>query len=96
MKRKTKQKPVIYLTKTGKKYFVVNGKRIFIDANMTKKEVTAIYKVLKKKFRSKKQKTQSQIKNTAKAVVNITNPASRRRKKKVKNQVNQEMNHQLM
>ena len=41
-------KLVIHATKNGKRYFVVNGHKIFITSEMTKKQISAIYKLLLK------------------------------------------------
>ncbi len=73
------QAPRVYL-KNGKKYFKVNGKRIFIRSKMSEREIMDIYKLLKKTMQGKKTK----ITNTARAVVNIHNPpAPRRRRRRV-------------
>ena len=78
----------VYL-KNGKKYFKVNGKRVVIKSKMTEKEILGIYKLLKKKtnftngrlLAPVKGKT-TKIYNSAKAVVNIHNPASTKRRRK--------------
>ena len=69
--------PTIYTSKSGKKYFIINKKRIFLNAKLTNKEVLTIYKLLKQKLRNKK--TNNKVTNSAKAVINITNPPSKRR-----------------
>lgn len=77
MKRKTEKMPVIHKTKSGKKYFLVHGERVYIEAKMSKKDIMGVYKLLKKKIKPQKKATQINT-NTAKAVVNITNPPRRR------------------
>jgi hypothetical protein len=73
--------PQIHITKTGKKYFIVNGKRIFINSKVTKQEILSIYKLLKRKMKLTKKATNI---NSAKAIVNINNgPIRRRRRRKV-------------
>src|SRR5436190_1084357 len=83
MRRKTSM-PVIYMTKSGKEYFIVNKERIFVDKRMTKKEIAAIYKLLKRKLKRKSKS--SQVVNSAKAIVNINNPAPKRRRRNKKNE----------
>jgi hypothetical protein len=46
--------PTVKVTKSGKKYFVVNGRKIFIESNMTKREMMSIYKLLLKKVQPKR------------------------------------------
>ena len=43
------QTPTIKTTKTGKRYFVVNGRKVFITKKMTNKEISSIYRLLKKR-----------------------------------------------
>ena len=64
--------------KNGKKYFILNKKKVFIDSKMSKKDIMIIYKLLKRKFRNKGTKNV----NSAKAVVNIISPIHRRRVEK--------------
>ncbi len=40
--------PKIKKTKTGRKYFTVNGRRIYIETGVTRKQIEAIYKTLLK------------------------------------------------
>ena len=40
-------RPKIYVTKNGKRYFIVNHQKIFIS-DMTNKEISKIYRLLKK------------------------------------------------
>ena len=47
MKPKTTM-PLIHRSKSGKKYFTVNGQRVYIESGVTKKEVASLYKLLKK------------------------------------------------
>ncbi|HRP36494.1 MAG TPA: hypothetical protein PLS50_01655 [Candidatus Dojkabacteria bacterium] len=77
MKRKNEKMPVIHKTKKGKKYFLVNGERVYIEAKMSEKDIIGVYKMLKKKIRPQNKTSQINT-NTAKSVVNITNPPRRR------------------
>ena len=77
MKRKTVTMPVIHKTKTGKKYFIVNDQRVYIESGMSKKDISSIYKLLKKKLQNKQK-----ITNSAKAIVNINNPAPIKRRRR--------------
>lgn len=80
--------PIINVTKTGKRYFVVNGRKIFIESKMTKKEISGIYKVLLKSVPVKKKKTkavkQATNINKATAIIKqyINEPPKRRKRKK--------------
>ena len=70
--------PTIKTTKTGKRYFVVNGQKVFITKKMTKKEISSIYRLLKKRaslFPVKKKKTN----NSNKISINIDNSSKRQR-----------------
>ena len=40
--------PQIKVTKKGRKYFTVAGKKIFINASMSKKQISSIYRLLLK------------------------------------------------
>lgn len=66
----------IYVSESGRKYFVINGKKIYINTKMSKKEILSVYKALKKNMRVKK----PQVTNSAKAVVNIHQAPRRRRR----------------
>jgi hypothetical protein len=84
--------PRIHKTKSGKRYFVVNGRKIFINSKMTKKEASAIYKLLRKNIGEKKTKRNKSIKsvktsNKASAVIKQyinTEPQKRKAKPKSK------------
>ena len=70
----------VYVSQSGKKYFVINGKKIYINTRLSKKEIMKIYNLLKKNMK---------ITNSAKAVVIIHTaaPTKRRRRRGVtKNQ----------
>ena len=84
MSHKTVITPKLYVTKTGKKYFLVNKKRVFISSKLSKKEITSIYRILMKQ--DKKKKKNYHTNNSSKAVINITNaaPSSRRRERTAK------------
>ena len=45
--------PTIHKTKTGKKYFIVNGRKFIISSRLTKREIAHIYKLLQKKTKNK-------------------------------------------
>ena len=51
--------PSVKVTKNGKHYFLVNGRKVFIESNMTKREMMSIYKLLLKKVRPKKSTTKN-------------------------------------
>ena len=53
MSHKTVITPKLYVTKTGKKYFLVDKKRVFISSKISKKETAAIYRILMKKKKEK-------------------------------------------
>ena len=40
--------PKIHVTKSGKRYFVVSGRKIYVTSDLTKKQITSIYKLLLK------------------------------------------------
>ncbi len=64
-------RPKIYVTKRGRRYFIVNGEKIFISADMTKKEISAIYKLLLKSIPKPRKKVSDGNANKASAVVHI-------------------------
>jgi len=68
--------PKVYVNKKGK-FIMVQGKRVYLDSKLTKKELSGIYNLLLKKMKPKQK-----IKNTAKAIVNITNPKPQRRRRR--------------
>ena len=63
----------VYVSQSGKKYFVINGEKIYINTRLSKKEIMKIYNLLKKNMK---------ITNSAKAVVNIHNAAPTKRRKR--------------
>ncbi len=71
--------PVLKVSKNGKRYFVVNGRKVFIEAKMTKPEIIAIYKVLLKNVPSKRVNKNV---NKATAVIKqyISNQPARKRR----------------
>lgn len=74
--------PAIHKTESGKKYFMVNGKRVYLKSKLSKRELMKVYQLLRRKIKIKKATNM----NTAKAIVNINNPATttrRRRRNKV-------------
>ena len=48
--------PIVLVSKSGKRYFVVNGRKVYIESKMTKKEIIAIYRLLLKKALKKKRR----------------------------------------
>ena len=66
----------IYESKTGKRYFIVNGRRVYINSKMTRKEAIGIYNILKKNI----PKRPTNI-NKAKAVVHIHGVQTKRTKR---------------
>ena len=68
--------PKINVTSAGKKYFKVNGRRIYIESGVTRKQVLSIYKALQKTIKPKNNTNKTH--NSAHAVVNINNGPSRR------------------
>ena len=67
--------PKIHVTSTGKKYFNVNDRRIYIASGVTRKQILSIYKTLKKAIKPKKTRN---INKYAQTIVNINNAPSRR------------------
>lgn len=70
--------PKIYLSKTGKRYFKLHGKRIYIKTGLTYAQVKAVYKRLKK-LKRKKRPAPKGARATAKVINNITGPADANR-----------------
>ena len=77
--------PVIHV-KNGKRYFVVHGRKIFLNSKMTKKELVAIHKLLSKKIRKKEKKKSIKLVNKASAVIKqyINTEPKRKQKQKSK------------
>jgi len=71
--------PKIYRTKSGKKYFVINGRKVFVSSKLSTKEILAIYKILARNVKKTKKREATNV-NKATAIVNITHPTRRRRK----------------
>ncbi len=57
--------PEIKKTKSGKHYFVVNGRKVYINSKMTKKQISGIYKLLVKNLKVKIKKRKVANKATA-------------------------------
>src|SRR3954454_16084917 len=74
--------PRIYVTKTGKRYFVISDRKVYINANMTKREISSIYKLLQKSVPRKKSGITNKAVSSARAIVNINNAPPRRRRRK--------------
>ena len=58
-------RPKIYVAKSGRRYFIVNYRKVFIDENMTKKQILRVYRLLKQSIpigKSKKRTKQSKSK----------------------------------
>jgi len=76
--------PKIYVTKSGKRYFVVNGRKVYINSQMTKREIYSIYRLLHKTVRKKRNKKPKATNvNTASAVIKqyINTPRTRTKTK---------------
>lgn len=75
--------PKIHVTKSGKRYFVVKGRKVYITAKMTKREITRIYKLLKKNVGKKTKVTKATNINKASAVIKqyINTPRTRSKAK---------------
>ena len=67
--------PKFYRSSAGMRYFVVNGRKVFIEPGVSKKQILSIYKTLKKTIKTKKRK---QTKQSAQTVININNEPKRR------------------
>src|SRR5689334_5901879 len=76
-------RPKINVTKTGKRYFVVNGRKVYITSDMTKREVTTIYKLLLKSVPKPKRKVTFSNSNVINQYIN-SEPRRRRRRTKPK------------
>ena len=63
--------PKIHVASAGKKYFKVNGRRIYIESGVTRKQILSIYKALQKTIKPKN--NTNKTRNSAHAVVNINN-----------------------
>ena len=68
--------PKIHVTSTGKKYFNVNDRRIYIASGVTRKQILSIYKALQKP-----KNNTNKTRNSAHAVVNINNGPTHRSKR---------------
>jgi len=56
--------PKIYVSKSGKRYFVVNERKVYINSKLTKKEIMSIYNLLKKNIKSKAKKQTNRTAST--------------------------------
>ena len=63
--------PKIHRTEAGKRYIIVNGKRVILLPGMTNKEILSIYLLLKRTIPKKRKKKRYAPKNVAQAIVNI-------------------------
>ena len=72
--------PAVKITKNGKHYFLVNGRKVFIESNMTKREMMSIYKLLLKKVRPKKRTTKN-VNNSSAVIKQYFNHNTYRRRK---------------
>ena len=68
--------PKFYRSNAGMRYFVVNGRKVFIEPGVSKKQILSIYKTLKKTIKIKKRKPKT--KQSAQTVININNEPKRR------------------
>lgn len=71
--------PTIHKTKTGRKYFIVNGRKFIISSRLTKREISHIYKLLQKKTKNKG----TSVRNTI-TINNQTGRTTRRNPQKQK------------
>ena len=69
--------PKFYRSSAGMRYFVVNGRKVFIEPGVSKKQILSIYKTLKKTIKTKKRKPKTN-KQSAQTVININNEPKRR------------------
>ena len=68
--------PIIRVTKSGRRYFILHGKKVYIKSKLTKKEIALIYKLL-----SKNRRRLTQGKSKISNVINIRNTAINRPEK---------------
>ena len=78
--------PIIHVTQSGKRYFNVNGRKIYIERGVSQKTITKIYKTLQKSVKPKKAKLMYiPASNKASAVIKQyinTHPITRRRRRR--------------
>lgn len=60
--------PKIHVTKKGKKYFIFDGRKVYINSKLTKREIGLIYKLLQKHLAV----------STNQGIININNQQARR------------------
>ena len=65
--------PIIRVTKSGKRYFILHGKKIYIKSTLTKQEIASIYKLLSKNIKPRRAKTSP--------IININIPRRTRKTK---------------
>ena len=53
--------PKIHVSKMGKRYFIVHGRKIYFNDKLTKGEVSAIYKLLLRKMRNVNRKSRAHL-----------------------------------
>jgi len=73
--------PTIHKTKSGKKYFIVHGRKIIINSKLTKREILQIYKLLLKNVKKQKQsrsrrRSKKQKSKTFKSTIDEANRVS--------------------
>src|SRR5690606_13336368 len=69
--------PKILKTKSGKRYFVIRGRKIFLNGKMSKKEISSLYKLGKTKMKKRNRRTKQHVNsNKAYAVININKKQS--------------------
>ncbi len=75
--------PTIYETRTGKRYFLLRGRRIYVESDVTKKEIRSIYKTLRdnikpvKKRRIRRRKRRLTEKEKLKVIASTIDPLLR-------------------
>ena len=76
--------PKIHVTKNGKRYININGRKLYLEAGVTKKQILSVYKALQKTIKPKKPKIlYIPASNRASAVIKQyinTRPITRRRR----------------
>ncbi|HRP37773.1 MAG TPA: hypothetical protein PLS50_08265, partial [Candidatus Dojkabacteria bacterium] len=75
--------PKIHRTETGKRYIIINGRKVYIQPGVSKKQVVSLYKSLTKSIKPKKKQHATNI-NKATAVIKqyINRPRREKRKDK--------------
>src|SRR5689334_21587768 len=70
--------PIVKVSKSGIRYFVVHGRKVIIESNMTKGEIASIYKVLLKSI-PKKRRHATILNNSSAIIKQYINTEPRRK-----------------